>query len=195
MTEVVGAFAGCELFEQDADAVPDVSDGSFIGLSQQGLELGEHHLDRVQVGAVGRQEQEVCAGSADGAANIDALVATKVVEDHDIAGPERWCEELLNPGEEDRAVDRAIDNAGCLDAVRAQGCEEGQRLAVSVWYSRDEALAPRGTAVGAGHVGLGPGLIDEHQARRVDAALIAAPTLALARDVGPMLLGGVQAFF
>jgi hypothetical protein len=49
--------------------------------------------------------------------------------------------------------------------------------------------------MGAGHVGLGPGLIDEDQAGRVDAVLMAAPPLALGGDVRPMLLGGVQAFF
>jgi hypothetical protein len=49
--------------------------------------------------------------------------------------------------------------------------------------------------MGAGHVGLGPGLVDEDQACRIDAALMAAPALALGGDVRPMLLGGVQAFF
>jgi len=48
--------------------------------------------------------------------------------------------------------------------------------------------------VGAGHVRLGPSLVDEQQADRIDAALMATPPFALGRDVGPMLLGGVQAF-
>jgi hypothetical protein len=59
----------------------------------------------------------------------------------------------------------------------------------------DQALATRGTAVGAGHVGLGPGFVDEDQAGGFDARLMAAPACAAARDFGPMLLGGVQAFF
>jgi hypothetical protein len=49
--------------------------------------------------------------------------------------------------------------------------------------------------MGAGHVRLGPGLVDEDQACGIDAALMAAPALALGGDVGPMLLGGVQTFF
>jgi hypothetical protein len=47
----------------------------------------------------------------------------------------------------------------------------------------------------AGHVGLGPGLIYEDEARCRDAVLMPAPSLALGGYVGPMLLGGVQAFF
>lgn len=48
--DVVGAFGWSELVEQSADAVPDVCNASLVGFSQLGLELGEHHLDRVQVG-------------------------------------------------------------------------------------------------------------------------------------------------
>jgi len=48
--------------------------------------------------------------------------------------------------------------------------------------------------MGAGHVGLGPGLVDKDQARGGDAVLMAAPPLALGGDVGSLLLGGVQAF-
>jgi len=59
----------------------------------------------------------------------------------------------------------------------------------------DQALATRGAPVGARHVGLGPGLIDEDQAGGIDARLMPAPARAAARDVGPMLLGRVQAFF
>jgi hypothetical protein len=59
----------------------------------------------------------------------------------------------------------------------------------------DQSLATWGAAVGAGHVGLGPGLIDEDQASGIDARLMTTPARAAARDVGPMLLGGVQAFF
>jgi len=59
----------------------------------------------------------------------------------------------------------------------------------------DQALAARGAAMGACHVGLGPGLIDEDQAGGIDARLMATPARAAARNVGPMLLGGVQAFF
>jgi len=42
--------------QQLSDAVPDGGHGTFVGLSEQCLELGEDHLDRIEVRAVGRQE-------------------------------------------------------------------------------------------------------------------------------------------
>jgi hypothetical protein len=59
----------------------------------------------------------------------------------------------------------------------------------------DQPLASRRSPVRASHVGLRPCLIDEYQARRVNAALVALPSLSLAGDVGAVLLGGVQGFF
>ena len=47
----------------------------------------------------------------------------------------------------------------------------------------------------ARHVGLGPCFIDEDEALGIDAALIAPPPFAAARDVRTILFAGVQAFF
>jgi hypothetical protein len=46
-----------------------------------------------------------------------------------------------------------------------------------------------------GHVGLGPGLVDEDQAFGVEPALMFLPALAPAGDVGAVLFAGVQALF
>ena len=42
-------------------APPEGVDGSDRPLAQMRLELGECHFDWIEVGAVGRQEQEPCA--------------------------------------------------------------------------------------------------------------------------------------
>src|SRR6516164_8215045 len=47
----------------------------------------------------------------------------------------------------------------------------------------------------AGHVGLGPDLVDEHQALGVKPALMRLPPGPAAGNVGAILLAGVQAFF
>ena len=47
--EVVLAFVLSEGVEQGADRHPEVFDGSFGGLSEQGLELGEGELYGVEV--------------------------------------------------------------------------------------------------------------------------------------------------
>jgi hypothetical protein len=49
--------------------------------------------------------------------------------------------------------------------------------------------------VKARHVGLGPGLVDEDEAPRINPALILLPLNPPARYVGAILLDGVQAFF
>jgi hypothetical protein len=46
-----------------------------------------------------------------------------------------------------------------------------------------------------GHVGLGPGLVDEHQPMGSDAALVLLPPGPPAGDVRPILLAGEHGFF
>jgi hypothetical protein len=58
----------------------------------------------------------------------------------------------------------------------------------------DQALTARGAAMGAGHVGLGPALVDEHHASGVDPLLETRPAPTLGGDVRPRLFGGPQAF-
>lgn len=82
-------------------------------------EFGEHHPDRIEIGAVRRQEEQMGAGIADGSARRLALVAAEIAEDDDIAGIEGWCQALLDPGGEGNSVDRAIEHEGCDDAVVA----------------------------------------------------------------------------
>jgi hypothetical protein len=64
--------------------------------------------------------------------------------------------------------------------VRDFGCEPG---------------AARRPAPQGGHVGLGPGLVDEDQALRIDLALILLPLRAPAGDVRTVAFAGDDAFF
>src|SRR5262245_61473075 len=57
------------------------------------------------------------------------------------------------------------------------------------------AGAARTAPVAAGHVGLGPSFVEEHQAPRVKPALMHLPPRPPSGDVGAILLAGVQAFF
>ena len=61
----------------------------------------------VEVGRVGRQEPELCAGAADRLADRSFLVASEVVEDDDVAWPQGGDEELFDPGLEALGIDRA----------------------------------------------------------------------------------------
>ena len=81
------------------------------------LEFGEDLFDRVEVGAVGRQEDEVSAPGPDGGARRLALVAAEIVQDDDVARRKRWGQNALNVEPEELPVDRPIDDPGRVDAV------------------------------------------------------------------------------
>jgi hypothetical protein len=56
-------------------------------------------------------------------------------------------------------------------------------------------LAALRAATQTGHLGRGPGLIDEYQLGGVEIGLALEPGLAPPRDVRAILLGGVRGFF
>ncbi len=58
-----------------------------------------------------------------------------------------------------------------------------------------QALAFGATAVAAGHIGRGPGFINEDQALGSKIELAVEPRAALPQDVGPVLLDRVAALF
>lgn len=195
MSDVSGAFGWWESVEELADAPPGCFDGSFFGLSEQGFELYKHHLDRVEAGAIRRQEEEMGAGGADRGARRFAFVAAEIVEDDDIAGVERWDELLLDPGGEGASVNRAVGDQRSNDLVMAQPSQEGQGLPVAEWRLADQLGAARRPAAQAGHVGLDPGLIDKDQSGRVQAMLVGFPARPQPRRPRPILFAGQQRFF
>ena len=184
-----------EAIEQGADASPSGFDGSLGRLPKQGLELGEDLLDRVEIRRVARQEEQLGAGGADQPANGTAFVASEIVHDDDVAGSQGGHQELLDISAKAGAVDRPIDDAGRGDAVATQRRQKGQCALSAVRHLGDQASAAGAAAMAAGHVGLGPGLVDEHQALGVKPVLMLLPPGAAPGDVGPILLAGVQTFF
>ena len=77
----------------------------------------------------------------------------------------------------------------------AQGGEEGAGLPVAVRNGADQALAARGAAIDARHVGLHPSLVDEDQPRSFELRLALAPSLPRRGNIGPLLLGGTERLF
>jgi hypothetical protein len=49
------------------------------------FELGEDLLDRVEIGAIGREKEEPCGSGPDRGANGLALVAAEIVENDNVA--------------------------------------------------------------------------------------------------------------
>jgi hypothetical protein len=147
---------------------------------QQRFELGEELLDRVEVWAVGRQEEQLGAGRANDTSYRLALVAAEVVDDDDVAGAQRGRQHLLDIGEKALPVDRPVDDAGSIDPIVAQYRQKVSGRQRPCGTLGHQPFAARRTAVGARHIGLRPGLVDEDEARRVKPALVFLPLRAAA---------------
>lgn len=64
----------CEALGELSDASPRILNGMFLGITQEGLELGEALIDRIEVGGVRRQEEELGTRGEYGGAEGPSLV-------------------------------------------------------------------------------------------------------------------------
>ena len=168
---------------------------SLCGFAHEVFELGEDLLDRVQIGAIGWQEQQSSADAADCATDGGPLVTGEVVHDDDVASRERRDEALLDIIEEAIAVDGLIQHARRVDPVAPQGGEEGHGFPVAVRRFGMEPLALGCPAPQGSHVGLCPGFVNEDKPGRIKPSLILLPLFAPPGDLWPELFGGQYAFF
>lgn len=67
----------------------------------------------------------MCACGPAGAAHGLSLVAAEIVEDHDVSLGEGGHENFLDIKGEELAVDRPVDDPGCVDPVAVQGGGQG----------------------------------------------------------------------
>jgi hypothetical protein len=128
-------------------------------------------------------------------ANDGRLVGTGVVHDDDIAWRERRDQYLLDIGREAASVDRAVEDAGCGEAIATQRTDEGQGALVAVRSKAAQPLALHAPSAQRRHVGLDPGLVDEDHASGIEIALDGPPAPTPASNAGTRLLKGEQRFF
>jgi len=178
-----------------SNGIPEAVAGPLAGLSEQRLEFGEGLLDRIEVGAVGRQVEQPSLPAFDGLLNAGDLVAGQIVHDDDIARIQRRDEDLLDISPEDVAVHGAIEDVRGSDAGDAQTSDKSGGFPVTVGYRGQQAQAAGTPAKRPGHVGGRRGLVQEHQALRVECGLAPDEGVARRGHVRTLLLGGVQTFF
>ena len=160
--------------------------GSGSNFSDQGFEIGEDQLNRIEVWQAFRQEQQMCARGADRVAHRLALARAKIAADDDVARLEGGREELFDIGANSLAVDRAVEQAGRVDAVVAQCRQEGRGFPVALRDLVDQPFAAPRPASQARHVGFDPGF--GHQAGGTNTALIGAQTGAMPACLRAILL-------
>lgn len=181
-----------------ADGLPEFLVCSGGGLSDQRLELREGHLDRVEVGTVGRQEQEPRADIAHGFGGAGALVARQVVEDDHVTGAQGRHQLGFDIEVEHFPIHRAVDHPRSIEAVMAQGTDEGLGAPMPERRVIDQALPAWGPAGGFGHVGLERRFVDEGQSFQMpghEGLAFADPDAAQVGHALALLLKRLQVFF
>ena len=123
------------------------------------------------------------------------LVHRQIVHEHGLAALEGRDQALLYISKKHRAVHGALDHKRCGHSALSQAAHEGNRFPSSMRRIVDQPLATRSPAAQPHHRGVGGGLVDEHQPRRVKHALVAHPAAAGAGHVRALLLHRVQSFF
>ena len=119
----------------------------------------------------------------------------QVVEDHDVAGPQRGHEHLLDVGEECGVVDRAVEDRRRLQAVPAQRGDHGVRLPVSAGRVIAEPQAARAAAVAPQQIGRDAGFVEKDVVPGIAQRLRVVPLAARRGDVRAPLFVGVYRFF
>jgi len=194
MTDVVGAFFGSEEVQGAADEIPEGIDGSGFGLPQEFLEFGEGHLDRIEIGAVGRQEQKARADVGDEARRFIALMARQIVKDHRVALAQNGDENLLDIGKESFGIDRPVEHEGRNQPLAGKARKKRCRLPMTIRGIADGACTDVRPGVTTRHRGGCPSLVEKNQPA-AEALLGVPPGLPALSDVGTILFAGVHGFF
>ena len=138
---------------------------------------------------------EPCADRLDRFPDRLALVASRIIQNHNVTFLEGRQQELLDVAEEARAVDRAVKDARGRDAIIAQRGEECHGFPVPMWHKCLQALALLSPATQWCHVGLGPGFVNKDEPGGINHALILVPPISAPRDIRPCLLSPKNRFF
>lgn len=195
MSEAVGGVGGCDGVEGALHGLPQRILCAQGQRAKPLLDLGEDHLDRVEVRRIRRQEHQLRPARLDQLTHPRALVARQVVHDHHIARLQLRHQHLPDERPEYVGVHRAVHRRRAPHAADAEGRDERRGLPVPVRRLVHQPLAAFAAAAQPRHVGLGPRLVDEDQPRDVERRLICTPVFATLGDVRPVLLARVERLF
>lgn len=119
MADEVETLLRCEERERDPDEFDHVIEGAWSERAQEGFQLRKRLLDRIEIRTVGWQKPQLRADLFDGRLDLGLFVHGQVIEDDDVAGPERWHQDLFDVGEKCWIVERAIEDRWGVQAIDA----------------------------------------------------------------------------
>lgn len=191
----IGTFVSREEGQRRRDQRADVVKGARPRRAQERFQFGEGQLDGIEVGTVGRQESHLRADAFNRGSHRGLLVRGQVVEDDDIAGPQRGQEHLFDVREERRTIDGAIEDGGRVQAIEPQRRDHGVRLPVTAGRVIAHARAARATAIAADEIRGDATFIEKNVVPQIAERLPLTPAAPVSGDVGPPLFVGVDRFF
>ena len=198
MPEEVPAFSGIEQAADVADGAPERVVGPGACCAQMGFELGEGHLDGIEVGRIGWEKQEPGTSRLQRRGGLGGLVHLQVVEDDDVACLQGGSELRLDVDVEGGPIHCAFEEPWGRQPMATQGGNEGLGVPVAERGRTGQPLALRGPAPQPGQLGGGRCLVDEGEAVRHgthDRLALIDPHVAELGDVGACALLGQQGFF
>lgn len=181
--------------ERVGDGVAHEIAGSCLGSSEMVFDLGEELFDRIEVGRVFRQEDELGTGLPDGLADGFGFMGAEIVHDDDIAGDQGRHEHLLDIDLEALAVDRPVEEPRRLDPIAPERRQEGHRVPMAERSGLWQSLTSGRPAAERRHVGFGPGLVNKDEAGGINLRPELQPLAASAGNVGALALAGDQRLF
>ena len=195
MADIVGTLGRGEGGESWPDRRPQARHRAGGDGPQAGFEFGKDLLDGIEVGAVGRQIEQMRPDGFNRLANPAHFMTGQIVQDDRVARVERGNQNLFDIRDEARTIDRTVEDGGGSELVCPQGGNDRGRLPVAVGDFRHEAGAAPTAAIPARHLRLERSLIEEDEPVAVPLRRLGAPVLPGGYDIRPILFGSVQDFF
>ena len=195
MPDEVQALQRRKQLQRDRDEFDDLVEVARSRGTHESLQLRKRQFNGIEVRTVGRQEAQLRAGLFDRDLHGGLFVHRQVVEDDDIARPQRRHEDLLDVCEKRRIVDRSIEDGGRRQSVDPQARDDGVRLPMAAGGVIPQPHATRAPPVAAQEIRRDARFIDEDIGARIVERLRILPPAARGGDVRPALFVGVYGFF
>ena len=175
MPEVIAALLGAEVLEAFAEEWPQRRDGPTARPANDGFQLRKGQFDRIEVRAVGREEDQRGSCRCYRALDRSAFVCGEIIGDDDIARVQCWHEDLFDIREKDRPINRAVEHTGGREPREAQRGDEGACLPPRKRRVVVHADTARSPAVPTEQIGGDARFVEEHQVFGVPLGRALAP--------------------
>lgn len=195
MAEVIAAFDRGVEAECGGHEFADLVEGARTRGAHEGFQFGKREFDRIEVRTIGREKAQRRPSPGDRGPDLRLFVHGQVVEDHDIPGPERRREDLLNVGEETHVIDWPVEDGRRTEALEPQSSHDRVRFPMTAGRVIPHADAAQAATVAPEQIGRHATFIEEDILPHIAQRLPDLPLSPGRRDIRPALLVGVYRFF